>query len=92
MGKNSVTYRKRSSVNEFERKPLNKYQLLIQRTVLSKPKAILSKEMMDAKLEKKKKEKEKYAEKRLLLENKLAQNIKETNNLKNLNKKRKMIL
>ena len=50
-----MTYKKRSSVNEFERKPLNKYQLLIQRTVLSKPKAILSKEMMDAKLEKKKK-------------------------------------
>ena len=87
-----MTYKKRSSVNEFERKPLNKYQLLIERTVLSKPKAILSKEMMDAKLEKKEKEKEKYAEKRLLLENKLAQNIKETNNLKNLNKKRKMIL
>ena len=58
MGKNSVTYKKRSSVNEFERKPLNKYQLLIQRTVLSKPKAILSKEMMDAKLEKKKRKRE----------------------------------
>ena len=52
-----MTYKKRSSVNEFERKPLNEYQLLIQRTVLSKPKAILSKEMMDAKLEKKKKKK-----------------------------------
>ena len=33
--------------------------LLIQRTVLSKSKAILSKEMMDAKLEKKKKKKKK---------------------------------
>ena len=52
-----MTYKKRSSVNEFEQKPLNKYQPLIQRTVLSKPKAILSKEMMDAKLEKKKKKK-----------------------------------
>ena len=52
-----MTYKKRSSVNEFERKPLNEYQLLIQRTVLSKPKAILSKEMMNAKLEKKKKKK-----------------------------------
>ena len=59
---------------------------LIQRTVLSKPKTVSVQEMMDARLEKR----EKRTEKRTMLENKLVQNINETNNLKNLNKKRKV--
>ena len=36
----------------FEQKPVQKYQPLIQRTVLSKPKTVLVQEMMDARLEK----------------------------------------
>ena len=44
---------------------------------------------MDAKAAEKRKERN---EKRTLLENQLPQNIKETNNLKNFNKKRKVSL
>ena len=55
--------------------------------MLSKPKTVLVREMVDARLEKKR---EKRAEKRTMLKNKLAQNIKERNNFKNLNKKRKV--
>ena len=57
--------------------------------ILSKPKAVSTKEMMDAKAAEKRKERN---EKRTLLENQLPQNIKETNNLKNFNKKRKVSL
>ena len=87
MGKDPTTYEKCVSINEFEQKPVDKYEPLIQRTVLSKPKTVSVQEMMDARLEKKR---EKRTEKRTMLENKLVQNIKETNNLKNLNKKRKV--
>ena len=45
--------------------------------------------MMDAKAAGKREERN---EKRTLLENQLAQNIKETNNLKNFSKKRKISL
>ena len=85
--KNSATYEKRVSINEFEQKPLDKYQ--IQRVILSKPKAVSAEEMMDAKAAEKRKDRN---EKRALLENQLAQNIKETNNLKNFNKKQKVSL
>ena len=54
--------------------------------ILSKSKAVSTKEMMDAKATEKRKERN---EKRALLESQLAQNIKETNNLKTFNKKRK---
>ena len=47
--------------------------------MLSKPKTVLVREMVDARLEKKR---EKRAEKRTMLENKLAQNIKEKTILK----------
>ena len=85
--KNPATYEKRVSINEFEQKPLDEYQ--IQRVILSKPKAVSTKEMMDAKAAEKRKERN---EKRALLENQLAQNIKETNNLESSNKKRKVSL
>ena len=55
--------------------------------MLSNPKSVSVKEMMDATLEKKKRE---TRWKKNMLENKLAQNIKETNNFKNLNKKRRV--
>ena len=47
--------------------------------MLSKPKTVLVQEMVDARLEKKR---EKRAEKRTMLENKLAQNIKKETILK----------
>ena len=55
---------------KFEQKPLQKYQ--IQRVILSKPEAVSTKEMMNAKAAEKRK---KGNEKRALLENQLAQNI-----------------
>ena len=45
--KNPAPYEKRVGIDEFEQKPLDKYQ--IQRVILSKPKAVLTKEMIDAK-------------------------------------------
>ena len=57
--------------------------------ILSKPKAVSTKEMMDAKTAEKRKERN---EKRVLLKNQLTQNIRETNNFKNFNKKRKVSL
>ena len=80
MIKDPETYKKRVSINDFEEKPVDKYQPLIQRTVLFKPITVSVQEMMNARLEKKR---ENRSEKRTMLENKLAQNIKETNNLKN---------
>ena len=85
--KNPASYEKRVSINEFEQKLVDKYR--IQRVILSKPKAVSTKEMMDAKAAGKREERN---EKRTLLENQLAQNIKETNNLKNFSKKRKISL
>ena len=61
-----------------------KYQLHVERTVFSKPKSITKKELMNSRIEKKKEKK--------LLENKLAQNTDKANKLKNLNKKRKIVL
>ena len=49
--------------------------------MLFKPITFSVQEMMDARLEKKRRENR--GEKRTMLENKLAQNIKEANNLKN---------
>ena len=61
-----------------------KYQPQVERTVFSKPKRITKKELMNSRIEKKKEKK--------LLENKLAQNTDKANKLKNLNKKRKIVL
>ena len=47
----------------LNKKSIDKYQPLIQRTVLSKPKTVSIQEMMDARLEKKR---EKRAEKRTM--------------------------
>ena len=68
-GKNPMSYEKRAKINKFEQKSVAKYQPLIQRTVISKPKNITTKEMMNVRIEKRK---EKQTEKKLLLENKLA--------------------
>ena len=82
--KNPMSYEKRAKINKFEQKSVAKYQPLIQRTVISKPKNITTKEMMNVRIEKRK---EKRTEKKLLFENKLAQNTEKTNKLKNINKK-----
>ena len=84
-GKNLPLHEKRPKINEFEQKPVEmKYQPQVERTVFSKPKSITKKELMNSRIEKKKEKK--------LLENKLAQNTDKANKLKNLNKKRKIVL
>ena len=68
-------------MNEFPEE--TKYHLAIQQTVLYKPKNNPTKAVMDSRIAKRK-------EKRIRLKHELAKNTKETNKLKNVNKKPKL--
>ena len=85
-GKNPRSYKKGPIINKSEQKPEEiKYQPTVQQTVLSKPKIIWIKALMDAKIGKSK-------QKRVRLKNELPKNTEESNTLKNLNKKPKLYL
>ena len=64
-----------------------KYKPMVKKTALSKPKT--TKEMMEKRLQGKR---EKHAQKKLLLETQLAQNIEKTEYLKSISQKQKMSL
>ena len=86
-GKNPTACEERSNINEFEEKPIliDKFQptVITVHSAISKLKT--TKEMMDAKLEKKRK---KRAEKRQMSESVLAENTEKTNTLKNFKKQK----
>ena len=74
-GKDPASYEKCDDINEFEQKPVTdeKYKSMVK-TTLSKPKS--TKGMMEKELQR---QREKYAEKKLLLQERLGQTLKKLN-------------
>ena len=84
-GKNLITNKERSNIDEFEQKPISidKFQPTVITVQQATSKLKTTKEMMDAKLKKKR---EKGAEKRQMLESMLVENTEKINKLKKFKK------